>query len=169
VLSVLSRWLIQELLSKIATLSKYSRTLLNRTLVIRTVNYSDRFGSSGKFVENSYSLTPRCTVLPEQINGLQLVRKFPAISRNPKVHYRIHKRPPPVSILGQPNPVHIPTSHLLQIHPNIIHPSTPRSPQWSPSLQFTHQDPIHHPLLTPTRHMSNPSHSSPFYHPHNIG
>ena len=47
------------------------------------------------------------------------------IPRNPKVHSRTHKRPPPVSILGQPNPVHIPTSYLLQIHPNIIHPSTP--------------------------------------------
>ena len=58
------------------------------------------------------------------------------ISRNPKVHYRTHKRPPTVSILGQPNPVHIPTSHLLEIRPNIIHPSTPRSPQWSLSLRF---------------------------------
>jgi len=62
------------------------------------------------------------------------------ISRNPKVHYRTHKRPPPVSILGQPNPVHIKTSHLLAIHPNIIHPSTPRFHQWSPSLRFPHQD-----------------------------
>ena len=51
------------------------------------------------------------------------------ISRNPKVHYRTHKRPPPVSILGQPNPVHIPTSHLSEFRPNIIHPSTSRSPQ----------------------------------------
>ena len=50
------------------------------------------------------------------------------ISRNLKVHYRTHKRPPPVSIMGQPNPVHIPTSHLLEIHPNIIYPSTPRYP-----------------------------------------
>jgi len=53
------------------------------------------------------------------------------ISRNPKVHYRTHNRPPPVCILGQPNPVHIPTSHLPEIYPNIIHPFTPRSPQWS--------------------------------------
>ena len=37
----------------------------------------------------------------------------------PKVHYRTHKRPSPVSILGQHNPFHIPTSHLLEIHPNI--------------------------------------------------
>ena len=91
------------------------------------------------------------------------------ISRNPKVHYRTHKRPPPVSTLGQPNPVHTPTSYLLEIHPIIIHPSTPRSPQWSTSLRFPHQDPIHPPLLTHTRHMPSPSHSSRFYHPHNIG
>jgi len=79
-------------------------------------------------------------------------QEIPRISRNPKIHYRTHNRPPPVSILGQPNPVHIPTSHLLEIHPNIIHPSTTRSPQWSPSLLFPHQDPTHPHLLTHTRH-----------------
>ena len=46
---------------------------------------------------------------------------IPRISRNPQVNYRTNKRPPPVSNLGQPNPVHIPTSHLLEIQPNIIH------------------------------------------------
>ena len=69
-------------------------------------------------------------------NWFAASQEIPRISRNPKVRYRTHKRPSPVSILGQPNPVHVPTSHLLEIHPNIIHPSTPRSPQWSPSLQL---------------------------------
>ena len=54
-------------------------------------------------------------------NRFAASQETPHISRNPKVHYRTHKRPPTVSILGQPNPVHIPTSHLLEIHPNIIH------------------------------------------------
>ena len=104
-----------------------------------------------------------------EANWFAASQENPRISRNPKVHYRTHKRPPPVSILGEPNPVHIPTSHLLEIHPNIIHSSTPRSPQWSISLLFPHQDPIHPPLLTHMRHMPSPSHSSRFYHPHNIG
>ena len=117
----------------------------------------------------TYLLTPWCRVLLEQVTGLQLVIEIPRISRNPKVHYRTHKRPPPVPILGQPNPVHIPTSHLLEIHPNTIHPSRPRSPQWSLSLRFPHQDPIHPPLRTYTRHMPSPSYSSRFYPPHNIG
>ena len=71
------------------------------------------------------------------------------ISRNPKVHYRTHKRPPPVSILGQPNPVHIPTFHHLEIRPN-IHPSTPRSPQWSLSLRFPSKT-LYIPLSSPIR------------------
>ena len=56
-----------------------------------------------------------------EANWFAASQEIPRISRNPKVHYRTHKRPPPVSILIQPNPVHIPTSHLLEIHPNIIH------------------------------------------------
>ena len=103
-------------------------------------------------------------------NWFAASQEIPRISRNPKIHYRTHKLPTTVSILGQPNPVHIPTSQLLEIRPNIIHPSTPRSPQWSPSLRFPHQGPIHPPpLFTHTRHMPSPSRSSRFYHPHNIG
>ena len=83
-----------------------------------------------------------------EANWFAASQEIPRISRNPKVHYRTHKSPAPVPILGQPNPVHIPTSHLLEIHPNIIKPSTPTSPQWSPSPRFPHQDPIH-PLSPP--------------------
>ena len=105
-----------------------------------------------------------------EANCFAVSQEIPRISRDPNVHYRTHKRPPTVPILGQTNPGHIPASHLLEIHPNIIHPSTPRSPPRGlfPS-GFPHQDPIHLPLLTHTRHMPSPSHSSRFYHPHNIG
>ena len=92
----------------------------------------------------TYLLTYSIVQSPSsEANWLAASQETPRFSRNPKVHYRTHKRPPPVSILGQPNPVHITTSHLLEIHHNITHPSTPRSPQWSLSLRFPHQDPIH--------------------------
>jgi hypothetical protein len=41
------------------------------------------------------------------------------------------------------------------------------SPQWPVSLRFPHQHPVH-TSLPHTRHMTRPSHSSRFYHPHNI-
>ena len=119
---------------------------------------------------NTYLLTYSMVQIPSwAANWFESSQEIPPILRNPKVHYRTHKRLPPVSILGQPNPVHMPTSHLLEIHPNIIHPSTPKSPQWSLFLWFPHQDPIHSPLLTHTCHMPSPSHSSQFYHLHDIG
>jgi len=42
-------------------------------------------------------------------NRFAASQEIPRISLNPKVHYRTHKRPSRVSILGQPNPVHMPT------------------------------------------------------------
>jgi len=81
---------------------------------------------------NTYLLTYSMVQSPSwEANWFAASQEIPRISRNPKVHYRTYKRPPIVSILGQPNPVHIPTSHLLEIHPNIIHTSTPRSTQCS--------------------------------------
>ena len=61
---------------------------------------------------------------------------------------------------------HIP---LPEIHPNIIHPSRPRSPQWSLPLRFPHQNPLYASPLPHTRYMPRLSPSSRFYHPNNIG
>src|SRR5215475_4379829 len=60
-------------------------------------------------------------------------------------------------------------SNFLKIHLNIILPSTSWSPQWPLSLRPPHQHPVHTSILPHTRHMPCPSHSSRFYHPHNIG
>ena len=56
----------------------------------------------------TYLLTYSMVQSPSwEANWFAASQEIPRISRNPKVHFRTHKRPPPVSILGQPNPVHI--------------------------------------------------------------
>ena len=104
---------------------------------------------------------------PSEANRFSTSQEIPHILWNPKVHYCIHKCPPPVSILSQLDSVRTPTSHFLKIHLNIILPSTPRSPQWSLSLRFPHQNPIYVSPLPHTRYMSRPSHSSRFDHSNN--
>ena len=105
-----------------------------------------------------YLLTPCRRVLLEKLTGLQLVKKFPAFHGTRRFitaltsirHLSLTWASPIQSIY--------PHAYLLEIHPNITHPSMPRSPQWCLSLRFSHQDPIRLPLLTHMRHMPSPSH-----------
>jgi len=133
---------------------KYATEILSSAVKLGSTYFCHHSRKDKVFERPSYLLTYSMVQGPSwEANWFAASQEIPRISRNPKVHYRTHKRPPPVPILGQPNPVDIPTSHLLEIHRNIIHPSTPRSPQWSLSLRFPHQDPIRPRLLPHTRHM----------------
>ena len=100
------------------------------------------------------------------LTGLQLVKKFPTFYGTRRFITALtrarHLSLSWASYIQS-------TTHFPKIHPNIILPSTPGSPQWSPSLSFPHQNPVHSSPLLHRRYMPCPSHSSWFYHPHNIG
>ena len=78
-----------------------------------------------------------------EANRFSASQEIPGVLWNPKVQYCIHKCPTPVPIMSQLAPVHIPTSHFLKIHLNIILPFRPGSSNWSLSLRFPYQNPIY--------------------------
>ena len=118
--------------------------------------------------EHSYLLNPWSRVLLEKQTGFAASQEIPSISRNPKVHHRIHKSRHlslswASSIQSPPHPtsrrsILILSSHLRLGLPNGLFPSG------FPTRTLC--TPISSPIRT---NMPRPSHSSRFYHPHNIG
>jgi hypothetical protein len=66
----------------------------------------------------TYLLTYSMEQSPSDANQFSGNQEIPCLLGNPKVHYRIHKCPPPVPVLSQLDPVHTPTSDFLKIHLN---------------------------------------------------
>ena len=115
---------------------------------------STHLHSSFAVQPTDYLLTPWCRVFLEKLTCLQLVKKFPAFYGTRKFITALTSLRHPS--LSWASPIHIHTSNLLEIHPNIIHPSTPRSPQWSLSLRF----PPSRPYTPPSSHPYAP-HAQP--------
>ena len=105
----------------------------------------------------TYLLTPWSRVPLEKLTGFAANQEIPRILWNPKVHYRTHKRRPPVPILSQLHPVPTTPSHFLKIHLNIILPSSLGLPNGLFPSGFPHQNLVHTSPFLHTCNMSRPS------------
>ena len=116
----------------------------------------------------TYLLIPWCRVLLEQLTDLQLVKKFSTFHGTRRFitaltrvrHLSLSWTSPIQSIY--PHPTSRRSVIVLSTHLRLGLPSG-SFPPVSPPRPYTP------PPLTHTRHMPSPSHSSRFYHPHNIG
>jgi len=77
------------------------------------------------------------------------------VSKNPKVHCRLHNRPHVFLVASQMNPFHAVESYSFKIHFDIF-PSTPSSSRWSLSFRTSNRSCVR--IFSHTFYMLHPSH-----------
>jgi len=95
-----------------------------------------------------------------EANNLSANQEFLCFFCNPEVHYRVHKSPPLVPILGQMNPIHNFTVYCLKINSSIIFTSTPTSFEWSLPFRYSNQKSVFLFHVSHVRYMARPSRSA---------
>jgi len=85
-----------------------------------------------------------------EANRFSASQEIPRILWNQKVHYHVHRCPPPVRILNHIDPIHALKAHFLKIHLNIILQFMPGHPSGLFPWGFPTKT-LYTPLLSPIR------------------
>ena len=125
-------------------------TLITKESIIYTLYFMTIFNAE---LRNTTEKSPQTTISSSASQAI------PQILWNLKVHYQVHKTPPPVRILSRMNPVHI--------SPTPLSPK-PRSSEWSHWIAFPYQNSMWTYLINHACHTPYPSHNPRLLHPSNI-